>query len=657
MISADQDFIIRLTEYVEANLEDSALSVDTLCRQMGVSRTQLHRLVKEQTDLSTTHFIRKIRLDQAYRLLTTTDLRIAEVGDRVGIGNPQNFSKYFTQQFGVSPSALRRNRPESDLEIPASPELTTDPEPVGNVPIESEMPEPTIQAPELLTKPAPPVGPPSAHQAISRRFWWVGLTLLAILVGWLGSQFLLQPPADGSPTRSGNSIAVLPFRNMGPSDTDYLVDGIMDDLHTELSLVDGLKVIARTSSDQYKGAKKTVWQIGDELQVAHLLKGSVLKNGDQLQVKLELLRTRDDIRLWSKTYEGTYNDLFRITSRMNQEVLQQLSRAALGQPTNRTVPRRHTTSLAAYNALLQGRQLLATRAEAKIRAGIVKLDEALTYDPNFAEAYAYKASACELLGNLGYTTNPAIYRQGLQYAQQAIRLDSTNSMAYGALGSLYGDLYQWTLADAAFRQALLYNPNDAQANYWYSLLLRALGRPAEAIPYSTRALELDPLMPVIVAGHVINCAYAGRFDLAEQCLNTSKPLFNDSFLFHFSQGICAMIKGDYPLGETTMRHAIQLNPQYTNHVPSLLYCAARQGKTDDARAYLAATPDTPARNLYLKAVVYAGLNDRANCLRSLKQAADEGYIYKDLLLFPPFRPYHREPVFQDILRRYGLPVR
>ncbi|GAA4451780.1 hypothetical protein GCM10023189_14140 [Nibrella saemangeumensis] len=645
MIGADRAFLDKLTHYIEVSLEDPSLSIDSLCRQMGVSRTQLHRLVKEQTDLSTTHFIRKIRLDKAYQLLTTTDLRIAEVGDRVGLDNPQNFSKYFTQQFGISPSGLRRKGPDAIPESFANPETIADTSP------DPETPTPAGHASDILTVATPvlPAKQPLASRITSRRFWWAGLMLLAGLGGWLVYQFLAQPPAAAPSTANRNSVAVLPFRNMGPADTDYLVDGIMDDLHTELSLAAGLKVIARTSSDQYKDARKTVWQIGDELQVGHLLKGSVLKNGDRLQVKLELLRTRDDIRLWSKTYEGAYNDLFRITSRMNQEVLQQLSR-----PTNRATPRRHTTSLAAYNAMLQGRQLLTTRSEANIRASLVKLDEALTHDPDYADAYAYKASGYELLGNLGYTTDQAIYQQGLQYARQALQLDSTNSLAYGALGSLYGDLHQWQQADAAFRQALRYNPNDAQANYWYSLLLRALGRPAEAISYSTKALELDPLGPVIAAGHALNCAYAGRFDLADQCLDSNRLLFNDSFLYHFARGLCAMIKSDYRLGETAMQHAIQLNPQYTNHVPSLLYCEARQGKTDRARAYLADTPDTPARNLYLKAVVYAGLNDRANCLRSLKQAADEGYIYKDLLLFPPFRPYHRDPVFQDILRRYGL---
>ncbi len=200
-----------------------------------------------------------------------------------------------------------------------------------------------------------------------------------------------------------------------------------------------------------------------------------------------------------------------------------------------------------------------------------------------------------------------------------------------------------------------HNPNDAQANYWYSLLLRTLGRLDEALTYSTRARALDPLYPVILTGHVFNCTYAGRFDLADQTLAEGRLLFGDTFLYTFAQALNALAKNDYAGAATAYRRVLQQNPGFTTQWPSLFYCEARLGQPARVRAYLATQPETP-RICYNKAVVCAGLGDRANCLRYLKYAADDGFIYRDLLVFPVFRPYHREPAFRAILRQYHLPL-
>ena len=113
------------------------------------------------------------------------------------------------------------------------------------------------------------------------------------------------------------------------------------------------------------------------------------------------------------------------------------------------------------------------------------------------------------------------------------------------LGTIYADTYQWQAAEASFRIALQHNPNDAQINYWYSLLLRSTGRLNEAIRYSTEAVALDPLYPVIISGHVLNCAYANRFDLAQASLNSGRALFGDLFIFHVGQGFFYLARSNY----------------------------------------------------------------------------------------------------------------
>lgn len=314
MISSDEAFILKLKSLIDTNLSETSLSTDTICREMGVSRSSLHRLVKEHTGLSVTLFIRQCRLEKAKFLLKTTELRIVEIAELIGMSNPQNFSKYFTEAFSVSPTKFRKQEPESDPFTPKSVPALADTVPIAD-------PESTSQPDEAT---------PVTVRKQGYRYLMPGLvlTVLAGLALYVWLRFSNQLHGSRMPWEADKSIAILPFKNMGPVDTGPIVEGITDDLHTVLSLVDSLKVIARTSSDQYLNTKKTVWQIGDELKVANLLKGSVLKNGNQLQVKLELIRTNDDIRLWTKTFSGPYNDLFRLTDQMGQDVLQQLNPSA-----------------------------------------------------------------------------------------------------------------------------------------------------------------------------------------------------------------------------------------------------------------------------------------------------------------------------------------
>lgn len=644
MTFVDPSFLERLHQVIETHMDQADYSIDQLCRELGVSRTRLFREIKEQTGLSTALYIRQRRLLYAHQLLRTTNLRIAEVGDRVGIPNPSNFSKYFTQHFGESPSTLRRRLAETSagdtlIDQPSSLRFKSGAQPDPETHL--------IQETDIV----------AVRKAARWRGWIWGGSIATATIGFILVWLLYYPTWQRALVLTAQpSIAILPFKNMGPADTESLVEGITDDVHTLLSVVGTLKVIARSSSDHYKGSRKTIWQIGDELQVTNLLKGSVLKNGDHLQIQLELIRTQDDIRIWSKTYEGTYNDLFRLTSRLSQEVAQQLTQPK-GESSFDQLTRPRTTNMTAYKAFLLGKQLIHTRSKEKILAGLAKLDEALALDARFVDAYAVKASGYHLLENLGYISSPNIQQLAEQNALIAIRLDSTHSLAYSTLGSVYADQYQWTKAETAFRRALAFNPNDAYANYWYSLLLRAVGRPGDAATFSARALELDPLAPVMVAGHVVNQAYAGQFAQARTTLDQNQLLFGETFLYQFSLGLYAMANNEYGLARRALTETLRLNPGYTDHLPSLLYCQSRLGKTDSARVYLATLPDTNARNAYLKAVVYAGLGDRESCLRSLKKAADGGYIYKDLLLFPPFRSYHQEPIFQAILHQYGLPIK
>ncbi|GAA4398724.1 hypothetical protein GCM10023187_09610 [Nibrella viscosa] len=646
MINSEDDFIPKLKSLIEANIDDSTFSVDTICAELGISRSQLHRIVKEQSNVSITLYVRKVRLEKAKYLLANTALRISEVADRVGINHPQNFSKYFITEFAISPTEYRRLHQA----LPAE----------AKFPVPQANPEPPVSLPPPLTTDQAPLILPGKRTAIFpkniNRWTLYGVLLLGILLIlsiYLRTYIL---PATRPVDSIQNSLAVLPLINIGPPNTNPVCEGLMDDIHTGVSLIPHLRVTARSSSDQYRSTQKSIWQISEDLQVANILRGKMLKIGEQIQMKIELINAKENRPIWTKIYTVAYRDMFQLTEQVTQDVAREL-----GLENNRIAPEKltlaRTRNIVAYNNFLQGRQLVITRNKDKVLEGMAKIDQALALDSTFAEAQAFKGLAYSLLANSNYIANPAkAYELAQQHALKAIHFSPTNSTAYGVLGTIYADTYQWKAAEASFLIALQHNPNDAQINYWYSLLLRSTGRLDEAIRYSTKAVALDPLYPVILTGHAVNYVYANRYDLAQASLNSGRALFGDLFIFHVGHGYFYLAKENYQAASTSFSHGLTLNPQYTVIIPTLMYCEAKRGNRAKAVAYLRTLTAKTPRTYYDKAVVFAGLSQKDSCLYYLKTAADRGYIYKDMKVVPLFRDYRTEPVFQAILRQYRLPA-
>lgn len=637
-----------LDTYIYDRLSDPTLSVESLCQDLGISRSQLFRISKEQTGLSPSQYIRQQRLLRARTLLDTSDLRIAEIADRVGLASPQNLSTYFAQAFGVSPTEYRKRQRPATAEPSATEAGAVCPEPLPD-PVVADRPVTSVRARHWLSR---------RRLRIAGAIGLLGLLILAVY------DLNKQPHPDELPTRlAGKSLAVIPFANLGDTTSSPASEGIMHEVHASLASLKNLNVIARSSSDQYRNTQKSASQIGYELHVAHLLRGSVLQTGNQLQVKLELVDTRNDRREWQQVYRGSYVGLFSMSGQMVQDLTAQLNQTGggprlLSDPLTRRPVR--TRNLIAFNLFLQGRQLLVERTKTSLLQSIRRFDQALAVDSGFAEAYASKGTAYMLLQALTYADTRSVYQSAEQAALTAIRLDPANSTAYGVLGSLYHDTYQWTAADNAFRIGLQYNPNDTQLNYWYSLLLRSVGRLPEAVRYSQRAVQLDPLYPVMMGGHILNCLYLGDQKKALAAIRNGEGLFDKFFIYQLARGYYYLGQARYAQAQACFDSSLALNPSYKNYQMLSIYCLARQGKRAPVLAWLRQQPlDTP-RARYDRAVVFAGLAERDSCLYYLKQAADAGFYQRDTKVSPLFKPYWTHPAFRAILRRFNVdeqPVR
>lgn len=633
MNTLSQDLIEKLTILVENNIQNTSFTISHVYTELGISRTQLHRVIKKETGLSTTLFIRKIRLQKAVSLLQDTELRISEIASLTGIDSPQNFSKYFVQEYSLSPSEFRKQAIHAKQLLPDV-----------NLNVEKELKEEVLPLKEISRRPK------KLPLSLIGTLIALGV-VVGVLLSGKATLFFSDTVADATTMADfNNSLAILPFKTQNISET--VNDGIMEHLHDAFSQIEQLKVIARTSSNQYTTSQTNFSQIGNELNVEYLLLGSLLQANKKVQISLQLLKTKGEATVWKKMYEVDEKYLYRITNTIIRDVAIELKQDIPPKLSQR-LNRRFTTNQRAYNEFLQGRALMITREKQKINQSIIKFERAIAIDSNFAEAYAYKAIAYNLNGNLGYENLATSNNIAEQNALMAIKLDAQNATAYAILGNVYREQYKWEQARTAYQISMQYKPNDAQTVYWYSLLLRSIGKPKEAVEYSRKAIALDPLYPVILAGHIINCAYAGRDDLAQVSINNGRLLFSKSFVFYNGLAYYELINGNYSQALVQFNKAEELNPDMQFLSTLTMYCEAKTGQTRKALDYINSLGDTPTNNLS-KAMVYSGLGEENLSMSFLEKAADAGKIHYDLLLHPTFRSFHQNPRFLAVLEKFEL---
>lgn len=638
----ETSFSNRLNSLIDQHLEQTAYSADMLCRDLGVSRSTLIRLVKEQTGLTVALYIRQRRLLMAQRLLETTDLRITEIADQVGFNTPSDLSRYFAEAFGHSPSDFRRRALQDTLEPVASLDQRA-------AALPADGPLPTRPVPAVVDFATPP------QPAPRRRVWLLGGLLAAgVLLAALG--WLYRDRPNGPDPNQPVALAVLPFQNLGASSSQYYTDGVVEQIHGLLTRVDGLKVISRTSAARFGHAsQRSMPQIASELGVAYLLTGEVRQMADRVNVSVELVQVADDRTIWADSYEGQTKDVFGFMSQTARQIAGELNRK-LSEITQQKLTQAPTLNIDAYNEYLKGQYLLRTRTEAGIRGSIAKFDRAIALDSGFAYAYASRGQAHLLYADDGFGPTAANYKKAEKDVLTAIRLDPNNGLAYAMLAILYEDQGKWEQATTTFPIALRFSPNDSQINYWYSLALRSTGQTEAALRYSTKALNLDPLHPVIMMGHIGNQVAAGRFNEAWANILEGRRLHSQFPSLYWMTGVYYINLKQYGLAIAEFEKGRRLVPTTKDYPTMIAYCRAKLGQTARARAWLDSLPDVSDQD-HNRAVVYAGLGDADRCLTYLERGAEAGSPPIFVKVSPLYTFLHGNPRFEAILRQVGLSTR
>jgi TolB-like protein/Tfp pilus assembly protein PilF len=293
-------------------------------------------------------------------------------------------------------------------------------------------------------------------------------------------------------------VAVLPFVNMsGNPENEYFSDGLTEELLNVLAKMDGLRVAARTSSFRFKGEVGDPAEIGEALNVNHLLEGSVRQSGDRIRITAQLINASDGYHLWSETYDRTLDDVFAIQDEISRAVASALEVRLLGGPDAASPVRVATRNMDAYNAYLKGTQLLAGSGVDTYRAAEALFEEALRLDPDFAAAHAGLARAWVDLANWGILdfrdTLPKVQEQ----IDRALAIDPQlpDAWVLKAWIRYWSDPVRPDRAGTAedLRQALELEPGNVRASVWLAFVLAQMGERDEAVEVLEEAIARDPL--------------------------------------------------------------------------------------------------------------------------------------------------------------------
>lgn len=307
------------------------------------------------------------------------------------------------------------------------------------------------------------------------------------------------------------SIAVLPFVNMSDdAGNEYFADGLSEELLNVLAKVPDLKVAGRTSSFQFKGQNLDLRMIGETLGVAHILEGSVRKQGNRVRITAQLIRASDGFHMWSDTYDRDLEDIFAVQDEISGAIFNELSLTLqLDGQTRASAP--PTTNMAAYDRFLEARVLVAQRGTENLYGAEALLLEVTQIDPGYAEAWALLGNVYSLIPAYDNTADPPSYsKMAVTAAERAIDLNPNIGLAYTGLGSALISLRQYKAAAEAFEKGWEFNKSDAEGNTQIAQFMVAMGKMDEALPYAKRAYELDPLSELNALIYGTNLHHNGK---------------------------------------------------------------------------------------------------------------------------------------------------
>jgi len=495
----------------------------------------------------------------------------------------------------------------------------------------------------------------------SKRVFAGCAVLMVLALGWY---FFGQPAFRRSdiavqsqvaapfPAAAQNSLAVMAFDDLSPAhDQVYFSDGMSEEILNALARVKELKVIGRSSSFQYKGKNIDARRIGQELGVAHLLEGSVRRQGDQLRITATLVQTTDGEQEWSKAYDGKLADVFDLQESCARDIAAEL-KVALASGSGGRLVAKSSDSPQAYALFVEAQTLVNRRIGDSLPRAIALLEQATTLDPNFARAWSKLAVAYAVLTQYAGGDWAAHWKASDAAAQRALALDPNDAEAYTALSYNHFSQRHYVEMVEPMRRALQNDPDNAAANYWAANESASMGRSADTQARLDAMLRNDP-------ANVLALFYKGfirwRASDAAGLLEMARRIGNDSPFAQFLLASYSESIGDYEHG--AKQYAIAERALGSRLSPAELeavYRGSYQGEAlrQAALKIVAAHPDDDWEPTFL-----LQLGEPARSFAAFehgKSGLSDGYL--NYLWAPEAwsRKARQDPSFQGFAKRMGM---
>ncbi len=508
-----------------------------------------------------------------------------------------------------------------------------------------------------------------------------------------------QPMTENVRSFPSNSIAVLPFVNLSnEQDNQYFSDGVMEAILNNLSMIQDLKVVSRTSVEKYRTQEKTIPEIGRELEVANILEGSVQRAGDRVRVTVQLISAEDDEHLWATSYDRNLTDIFSIQSEVAETIADNLE-VILTTEELELIKNAPTSNMKAYELFLK---VLFTenRSEAEINEKIGLLDEAIRLDPAFGMAYAAKAGL--LMDLAAYGVSQSItHDSAMQVADHAIRLDDKVWMAYIFRASLYYRDRNYAEVVRNLQAAIEINPNSSWAYDWLGnyyqqkkefdmaieFRLKAaslsVGEASnqdlnervgyflndidldQAYSYFLKEIKANPENADVLIELVACTMYRHEYDQMMEYARRFAQLRPDLVNAGTTVALCHLVRKEFIMAEQEYQQMLEKMAGYENEYMvypfkhRLGYAKLMNGKVDEGKRMLESYRDTLKASLERKeiyafghgeyydlALICSALGEKEQALEWLRKARDretEGAFFRiDFLVADPMLDNLRE---------------
>jgi TolB-like protein/tetratricopeptide (TPR) repeat protein len=459
-----------------------------------------------------------------------------------------------------------------------------------------------------------------------------------------------------------DSVAVLPIVNAtGDPNSDYLSEGITQELVSTLSQIPSLKVVSLASAYRYKGKSIDPPTVARELGVHTILTGRMLQRGNDLSISAEFIDAERDRVMWSKQYQWKLADVPNIQAEITEDITDNLKMNLTGAQKSR-MTQHSTQNSEAYQLYLQGRFFWNRRTAGGVNKAIDYFQQAIAKDPNFALAYSGLADSYYSLARNSAALSPKeAGAKARQAAEKAVEIDPTLAEAHASLGNVLL-VFEWDFAGAEreFRRAIGLNPSYPYAHQWYAELLWSTGHYEESVAEARKAVELEPFTSILRVNLGFALMFSKRFPEAEQELRRTLDIDPSYPIAHYGFGQILVAKSKPEDAVAEMEKAIHGIPESSYYRGYLAYALAKAGKAEDARRILGELIEE-AKTKYVSwlgiADIYAGLGEKDHSFAALELAYQQGDTRMNAIrALADLNSYWRnDPRFADLLKKVGLP--